>query len=123
MPAEEPRPARGVFQPTARVEQRMLALAADMERDSPFTAGILRQFAAEVTYLRALLDPDQVDDITAMWPDLVHQYAERERRTRDLVANYTPMPDSNEAELVAALIEILGPDTTTPTERTCPGGC
>lgn len=123
VPAEQPRPARGVFQPTARVEQRMLALAADMERESPFTAGILRQFAAEVTFLRTLLDPDGVDDITAMWPDLVQQYAERERRTRELLANYTPQdPNGDAATIIARLHAILGPDTT-PTERTCPGGC
>lgn len=124
VPAEEPRPARGVFQPTARVEQRMLALAADLERDSPFTAAIIRQHANEVTYLRAVLDPDGVDDITAMWPDLVHQYAERERLTRELVAKYAPTTlDDDGARIVAELREILGPDTTTPTERTCPGGC
>jgi hypothetical protein len=124
VPAGEPRPARGVFQPTARVEQRMLALAADMERDSPFTAGILRQFATEVTYLRALLDPDGVDDITAMWPDLVHQYADRERLTRELVAKYALTTlDDDAVRVITELREILGPDTTTPTERTCPGGC
>lgn len=125
VPAGQPGPPRGVHWPTARVEQRMLALAADMDQDTPYTATILRGFANEVTYLRAMLDPDGVDDITAMWPDLVHQYAERERRTRMLLANYTPAPGDLDADKVLAeLREILGPDTTpTPTERTCPGGC
>lgn len=42
------------------VERRLRALADDMERDTPFTAAILRQFADEVTQLRA----DQVDTTT-----------------------------------------------------------
>lgn len=124
VPAGQPRPPRGVHWPTARVEQRMLALAADMDQDTPLTASIVRGFANEVTYLRSLLDPDGVDDITAMWPDLVHQYADRERLTRELVAKYAPTTlDDDGARIVAELREILGPDTTTPTERTCPGGC
>lgn len=124
VPAGQTRPPRGVHWPTARVEQRMLALAADMDRDTPLTASIVRGFANEVTYPRALLDPDGVDDITAMWPDLVHQYADRERLTRELVAKYAPTTlDDDGARIVAELREILGPDTTTPTERTCPGGC
>jgi hypothetical protein len=124
VPDGQPRPPRGVHWPTARVEQRMLALAADMDHDTPLTASILRGFANEVTYLRSLLDPDAVDDITAMWPDLVHQYAERERLTRELVAKYALMSlDDDGIRIVEALREILGPDTTTPTERTCPGGC
>lgn len=125
VPAGQPRPPRGVHWPTARVEQRMLALAADMDQDTPLTASILRGFANEVTYLRALLDPDGVDDITAMWPDLVHQYAERERLTRELVAKYALMtPNDDDGDrIITELREILGPDTTTPTERTCPGGC
>jgi hypothetical protein len=124
VPAGQPRPPRGVHWPTARVEQRMLALAADMDHDTPLTASIVRGFANEVTYLRALLDPDGVDDITAMWPDLVHQYAERERLTRELVAKYALMTlDDDAVRIITELREILGPDTTTPTERTCPGGC
>lgn len=102
----------------------MLALAADMDQDTPLTASILRGFANEVTYLRSLLDPDGVDDITAMWPDLVHQYAERERLTRELVSRYMQEGQAGAgADILADLREILGPDTTTPTERTCPGGC
>ena len=38
------------------VEDRMRALAADMDRDTPLTAEILRQFADEVTHLRAAGD-------------------------------------------------------------------
>lgn len=123
-PAGPTHPPRGVHWPTARVEYRMLALAADMEQDTPLTASILRGFANEVTYLRSLLDPDGVDDITAMWPDLVHQYAERERLTRELTAKYAPMTlDADGARIVTELREILGPDTAPPAERTCAGGC
>lgn len=45
---------------SAPVEQRLQALADDMQRDTPFTAAILRQFADEVTQLRDSAPIEQV---------------------------------------------------------------
>lgn len=50
------------------VEYRMRALAADMDRDTPLTAEILRQFADEVTQLRAAGDR-AVQSIVSRLPD------------------------------------------------------
>ena len=50
------------------VEDRMRALAADMDRDTPLTAEILRQFANEVTHLRAAGDR-AIQSIVSRLPD------------------------------------------------------
>lgn len=121
-PREQPNTAPGDPDP---VEDRLRALADDMT-DTPFTAVIVRQFADEVARLRSAAGgPYDIVQYASGWPELVRQYAERERRVRTLTRTLVieaEAPDvwQHEAEIVrrvvARLREALDPKPTTSTD-------
>jgi hypothetical protein len=99
--------------PPARepVEDRLRALAADVDTDQPLTAEILRQFADDIG---AVSTVDLIEQIAAGFPSAIQAHTERERRVRELVETIaSEWPDRSGViqSIVARLREALDPTT------------
>jgi len=92
--------------PDRPLEERLEALAADLEREAPFTAQILRNFAADAAQLRAAGPVYDVDEISAGWPAVVREYAAREARVRGVTADL--MLESHPAGVADVVQSIVG---------------
>lgn len=102
VPADNP-PAR------EPVEDRLRALAADVDTDQPLTAEILRQFADDIGSVSTV---DLIEQIAAGWPPAVQAHTERERRVRELIETIaSEWPDRSGViqSIVARLREALDP--------------
>lgn len=95
--------------PDRPLEERLQALAADLEREAPFTAQILRNFAADAARLSEAGAVYEVDEICANLPAVVQAHAERERRVRDLANEWDGSDGMIDREIAARrLHEALG---------------
>lgn len=121
-------------QPRQTLQERLMALADDMG-DTPFTAAIVRQFAAEAALMVPIQrperhgtdtawvsDPYRLDDAGPVWTPIVQQYAARELRVRELTeavwresqADETVIHDAGiMQDIVLRLRDALDPTTTT----------
>jgi len=102
------------------LEHRLNHLAADMQRDAPMTANILRQFAAEIPYLRhagAVYTPEQLDE---RWAADIRRHAARERRVHSLAMQVHELLADDEpatadvVDILRRLGEAIDPTTEHP---------
>lgn len=118
---------RPVGYPGQTLQERLMALADDMG-DTPFTAAIVRQFAAEAALMvpiqrperhgtdtACVSDPYRLDDAGPGWAEVVQQYAERERRVRAFTAELANewSGEYDVQDILTPLLEALDPTTTT----------